>query len=185
MLVGLLRIYVSSTSKRQVTTQYAGAGDVFGVPTLADGAVAAGLTASAQALVDSTALLLSPQIFAELARTDLTVAKVSIEGLRNAMCSSVALVAENVLWPLRQRVARHLLDLAVREGDKVVVPATVQTIADATGTVREVVTRLLRELRDEGLIARSDGALTLLDLRAMHAVSIGNTPYGSSRSRGR
>jgi CRP-like cAMP-binding protein len=141
---------------------------------LAADATAAGLTAAAQALVDSTILLLSPQTFDDLAQTDLTVARVSIEGLRNSITTSVALVAENVLWPLRQRVARHLLDLAVRDGDKVVVPSTVQTIADATGTVREVVTRLLRELRNEGLIGRTQGTLTLLNLSAIHAVATGS-----------
>jgi hypothetical protein len=48
-------------------------------------------------------------------------------------------MAENVLSPLRQRIARHLLDLAVQEGDEVLVPVTVQDLAHATGTVREVV----------------------------------------------
>jgi hypothetical protein len=54
-----------------------------------------------------------------------------------------------------------------------VVPATVQTIADATGTVREVVTRLLRELREEGLVGRHNGSLVLLDLAGIHSVSAG------------
>jgi CRP-like cAMP-binding protein len=122
-------------------------------------------------LTDCRILLLSPRTFTELAESDLTVAMATIHGLRSTLCASVALVAENVLWPLRQRVARHLLDLAVRQGDRIVVVATVQTIADATGTVREVVTRLLRELREEGLIARHEGSLVLLDLAAIHNVS--------------
>lgn len=172
VVYGLLRVYVTS-QRRQVTAQYAGPGDAFGIPALVSTPANGRLEASAQALLDTRLLLFSPATFTELANTDLTVAQATIAGLRASLCASVSLVAENVLWPLRQRVARHLLDLAVREDGEVVVPATVQTIADATGTVREVVTRLLKEMREEGLIVRRKGSLVLLDLHALHQVALG------------
>jgi CRP-like cAMP-binding protein len=172
VVYGLLRVYVTS-QRRQVTTQYASSGDVFGIPSLPEEADGDRLEASAQALLDTRLLLFSPATFTDLVGRDLSVAQATIAGLREALCASVSLVAENVLWPLRQRVARHLLDLAVREGPDVVVPATVQTIANATGTVREVATRLLKEMREDGLIERRNGSLVLLDLHALHQVALG------------
>lgn len=172
---GLVRIYVASSS-RQVTVQYAGAADAFAVPALAPVSGASQLVAGGQAIVSTQMLLLSPATFGSLLRSDLTLAPAVIRGLREALYASVALMAENVLWPLRQRVARHLLDMAVREEGRVTVPATVQEIADATGTVREVVTRLLKEMRAKGLIAREDGRLVLCDMRALHLAARGELP---------
>jgi CRP-like cAMP-binding protein len=173
VVYGFLRVYVTS-QLRQVTTQYASAGDVFGIPSLIGESGNSRIEASAQALHDTRLLLFSPATFTDLVGRDLSVAQATIAGLRGALIASVSLVAENVLWRLRQRVARHLLDLAVRTGPEVVVPATVQTIADATGTVREVVTRLLKEMREEGLILRRNGSLVLLDLHALHQVASGD-----------
>ena len=61
-------------------------------------------------------------------------------------------------------MARHLLDLAVerRRGSELVVAIAQQDLADAAGTVREVVVRALRELREDGLLrTRRDGILLL------------------------
>jgi CRP-like cAMP-binding protein len=179
---GLVRIFVLSDT-RQVTIQYASDGDVFAVPLLASANGASRLTSAGQALADSRLLLFSAKTFAELAQRDLTVAGVAINGLRSALYTSISVAVENVLWPLRQRVARHLLDLGRREGREVVVPVTVQDIADATGTVREVVTRLLKEMRQEGLIDREGGKLVLRDLRGLHCVASGEpVPLANSAS---
>lgn len=169
---GMLRVYVTSQG-RQVTTRYAGPGDAFGVPALIESSDNAPIEASAQALIDTRLLLLSPTTLTELVSRDLSVAQATIAGLQRSLRDSLSLVAENVVWPLRQRLARHLLDLAVREGPDVVVPATVQTIADATGTVREVVFRLLKEMRESGLVERRKGPLVLLDLHALHQIAMG------------
>ena len=40
---------------------------------------------------------------------------------------------------------------------------TQQSLADATGSVREVVARALRELRQEGAVATADDGITVLD----------------------
>lgn len=170
---GMLRVYVTS-QRRQITTRYAGPGDVFGIPGLIESNDNAPIEASAQALTDTRLLLLSSATLTELVSRDLSVAQATITGLQSSLRDNLSLVAENVVWPLRQRLARHLLDLAVREGPDVVVPATVQTIADATGTVREVVFRLLKEMRESGLVERRKGPLVLLDLHALHQIAMGS-----------
>ncbi|WP_181779127.1 Crp/Fnr family transcriptional regulator [Pseudonocardia pini] len=172
VIEGLVRVYAVS-GPRQVTLQYAADGEAFGIPDLRPPDGGAGLVAGGQAVVDSTLLMLSRDVLAELLQTDPTVCRAVIDGLMVAHLSSVSLLAENVLSPLRQRVARHLLDLAVRENGAVVVHATVQDLAHATGTVREVVTRLLKGLRADGLIQRGSVALELLDLCALHRIARG------------
>ena len=169
---GLLRIFVTS-SDRQVTVQYAGADDAFGIPALGPKTGVADMVSQAQTLTDSRVLLLSPVTVADLVSRDLTVAAVTIDGLRHALYTTLSVAAESALWPLRRRVARHLLDLAHRDGHEAVVTATVQDIADATGTVREVVTRLFKDMRQAGLIDREGGRLVLRDLRALHLVAQG------------
>jgi CRP/FNR family transcriptional regulator, cyclic AMP receptor protein len=71
---------------------------------------------------------------------------------------------------VRQRVARHLLDLAAREepGRSLVVSATQQGIAQAVGSVREVVARVLRELKAEQLIDSSRTGIHILDPAGLH-----------------
>jgi CRP-like cAMP-binding protein len=173
VITGLIGVYATS-SQRQVTLQYAGAGDVFAVPILGPTDAASGLGAVARALGDTRVLLFSPATFADLVERDLGVAGVVIHALRSALYSSISLVAENVLRPLKQRIARHLLDLAVRHGHEVVVPVSIQDIANATGTVREVVTRLLTEMRQQGLVDRTGGMLVLRDLHGLHCVASGH-----------
>jgi CRP/FNR family transcriptional regulator len=72
------------------------------------------------------------------------------------------MACNNVFLSVRQRVARHLLDLAVQEQPAgLVVHASHQDIADAIGSVREVVSRVIRELRTEGLVTRSGDTIVL------------------------
>ncbi|GHE80596.1 Crp/Fnr family transcriptional regulator [Amycolatopsis deserti] len=170
---GLFRVYAGS-GVRQVTLQYAAEGDAFGVPDLRPSSSGAGLSAGGQAVVDSHLLMLNRDELAVLLRTDPTVSRAVIDGLLVAHVSSVSLLAENVLSPLRRRVARHLLDLALRENGAVMVHATVQDLANATGTVREVVTRLLKDLRTDGLVSRRGSALVLHDLRRLHRIARGD-----------
>jgi CRP-like cAMP-binding protein len=51
-------------------------------------------------------------------------------------------------------VARHLLDLAAAQAGRrpLIAKVTQQELADAVGTVREVVARTLRELRRDGVV---------------------------------
>jgi CRP/FNR family transcriptional regulator len=56
---------------------------------------------------------------------------------------------------VRQRMARHLLELAsVAPEGALVAPVTVQELADAVGSVREVVSREIRDLVQLGVITR-------------------------------
>ena len=79
------------------------------------------------------------------------------------------MIAATGLSSVRQRVVRHLLDLAAEgDGGALVAHLTQQELADHVGTVREVVARILRELREEDLISTSRDKITLLDPTRLH-----------------
>ena len=73
---------------------------------------------------------------------------------------------------MRQRVARHLLELAsergpeltsLDSGQELTVLASQQELANAVGTVREVVVRVLRELRRAGVVRTERDRIVILD----------------------
>jgi CRP/FNR family cyclic AMP-dependent transcriptional regulator len=74
-----------------------------------------------------------------------------------------------VFATVRQRVARQLLDLALtsqqdaQSDRELAVQITQQDLAAAAGTVREVVVRALRQLRDTGAIRTERDRIVLLD----------------------
>ena len=78
-----------------------------------------------------------------------------------------------MLLPVRARVAGHLLDLAERRGHELVVDASAQRLAAAVGSVREVVSRVLREMEACGLLRRSGGEVVLVDTAALHRLASG------------
>ena len=58
----------------------------------------------------------------------------------------------------------HLLDLASEQpqGDRLVAAVSQQALADAVGSVREVVVRVLHDLRSEGVIRTSREGIEIL-----------------------
>jgi len=75
----------------------------------------------------------------------------------------------NAFWPVRRRLARHLLDLAANEqrGQMLLVRASHQELADHVGTVREVVARTLTAFRSAGFIGSNPEGIRLLDPHAL------------------
>jgi CRP/FNR family transcriptional regulator len=82
--------------------------------------------------------------------------------------------AVNAFGSVRQRVAAHLLDLASTQQEpagRLAVCVSRQELADAAGTVREVVARVLRELRTAGIIATAADRIVILDATRLYAES--------------
>jgi CRP/FNR family transcriptional regulator, cyclic AMP receptor protein len=76
--------------------------------------------------------------------------------------SFVAELSGQAFSSVSQRIARHLLDLASdQRGPHLLVAAiSQQDLADAVGTAREVVVRILRDLRAQGVVeTRREGIL--------------------------
>jgi CRP/FNR family transcriptional regulator, cyclic AMP receptor protein len=72
-------------------------------------------------------------------------------------------VAEYAFMSVRQRLAAHLLSVATEEADVLKVDASQRELATAVGSAREVVARILGDLRAQGAIAVGRRSVTILD----------------------
>ncbi len=176
---GRVRIFVRSDEGRQATVRYAETGAVIGLPAVLNG----GGKIDGEVITDTLLVRLSPSRFRELAQRDGGLAYLVARYLAAQLAGSPGqLLAANLLFTdVRTRVARHLLDLAVLENGSFVVRASHQTIADAIGSVREVVTRSITRRDAAGLIKREGRSTVLLNRAALHELASGRDP--SSRAR--
>jgi CRP/FNR family transcriptional regulator len=165
---GLLRAFVTAPDGRSLTVRYCRPGALIGVVSL----YASGyrMPAGTQAVGDAAVLRLAPDVVRRAAAEDLHVADVLMRELADRALGYVYEVAGGAFTTVRQRVARHLLDLASQESraargiqSHLTVPVSQRELADAVGSVREVVVRVLRELRAEGLIHTARDHIDVLD----------------------
>jgi CRP-like cAMP-binding protein len=170
---GLIRVNVKAPAGRQVTIHYLSPCDVMGLPSTIAPARVAAQRLSLTAMRPAKLVHVSPREFRALVAEDGATAFQVCEHIVGDLLVGQSMLAENVFLPVRQRVARHLLDLAEREGRTWVVHATQQDLADAIGSVREVVSRALMQLRDEGLIRRVPEGLAICDTAGLHRESKG------------
>ena len=166
---GLFRTFLVGPDGRQVTIRYARIGDVFGVATLFGGPA----PLLGQALTDSVRLRLDRDRLLELARADTRVALTIAEELTATAHALWQEIAAASFATVPQRVAHHLLEIAARDQEadnaRLVAQVSQQELADLAGSVREVVARALRELRDDGIVTVSRSGITILDANALAA----------------
>ena len=123
---------------------------------------------STQALVDAELLELAPDVVHREIERDPRLAGVFLTELSERALNFIGEIPGAVFTTVRQRVARHLLDLAsdqatVQRGGELTALLTQQELAEAVGTVREVVVRVLRELREEGTIRTERDRIVVID----------------------
>jgi CRP/FNR family cyclic AMP-dependent transcriptional regulator len=170
---GLLRVYLSSPAGRQVTVRYARPGEVLGIAVLVGGPA----RTSVQTLQASSVFRISTRTLTEAARQDPRVGWAIAEELNRRLYGVLEQTAVNAFGSVRQRVAVHLLDLASgrqRPEGPLVANVSQQELADATGSVREVVARALRDLRLAGIVATAADRIVILDPAALYAESGGS-----------
>ena len=159
---GLLRYYMAGSDGRELTIRYVGPGDLVG--TLI--AERSDLNTRAQALQPSVVLHLDVDRAQALAQRRPELSQAFIDELVSRLRFAFRALAASAFMPVRVRVARDLLERAKMSGPLVAglhLAVTQQSLADATGSVREVVARALRELRREGAVATADDGITVLD----------------------
>jgi CRP/FNR family transcriptional regulator len=165
---GLIRAFHTTADGRQMTVRYARRGELLGIATLyRERSGALGL----QALTQCRLLVLRPAVVRAIAERDVRVANLFAEEIAHRLITVLDELAGNTFGSMRQRVVRHLLDLAAgATGQRMPLVARLsqQDLADAVGSVREVVVRLLRDLREEGLIRTGRDEIELLDPDRLH-----------------
>jgi CRP/FNR family transcriptional regulator len=187
LLEGLVRVFVSAEDGRTLTVRYCRPGALIGVVSLFRPGYE--MPGGLQALVDSEVLALRAAAVRDLAGSDPAVAGAMLGELAERVHAFVREFPGSAFGTVRQRLARHLLDLASEQQHdaRLVAAVSHQELAAAVGTVREVVVRTLAELRREGLVETGRGGIRILDPDplAAEAFATGVTQVPSRGDEGR
>jgi CRP/FNR family transcriptional regulator len=180
VVTGVIRVFVTAPDGRTLTIRYCRQGELLGAMSLYTQGFAE--PATKQALVDSCLLVLSAQRVRSLADRELRVAQALLVELSERATGFVNEIPRTTFTSMRQRVARQLLDLAAPGSDddssrELVVRMSQQGLADAVGSVREVVVRTLRQLRDDGVVRTERDHIVVLDPVRLTDVARWNTSH--------
>jgi CRP/FNR family transcriptional regulator len=162
VLEGVFRVYVVAADGRRLTVRYARTGALAGLTTALTVHAA---PVNVQAITDGRIQELPLDAIRELAPTDPALAWALAQEVSLRLLDAIESLASASFGTMRGRLARHLLDLASESGPgrHLTAHVTQQDLADGLGTVREVVARLLGQLREEGYLATDRGAITILE----------------------
>lgn len=152
VLRGLVRVFVIAPDGREATLRYCRRGSLMGTATIFSPLPS---VAGQKALAPSRILVMRPAIVRSLAETDPRVALALLHETSDRTQAYITMAGGQALSSLRQRIAAHLLEMANvpdAGGPELIVAGEQQQIADAVGTVREVVVRILRDFREAGLV---------------------------------
>jgi CRP/FNR family transcriptional regulator len=167
---GVVRVFVTAPDGRTMTIRYCRRGALIGAMSLF--ATEFAMPATTQALVDAELLKMSPSVVCRATERDVRVARAFLGELGERARSFAYEISGSAFATVRQRVVRHLLDLAAptpepapqqRPGLELAVRVTQRELADAVGTVREVVVRVLRDLRREGVVKTGRDRIVIMD----------------------
>jgi CRP/FNR family transcriptional regulator, cyclic AMP receptor protein len=166
VLAGRLRFYLSAPDGRQLTVHYAVPGDIIGTVIRDQSSV----TARLEVLRPATLLHLDEEHVRGLAARNVALANAMLDETLERLRAVYRMLAARAFASVRVRVARDLVELAdlsggLQQGTHLSV--THQSLADATGSVREVVARAIRDLRHQSVIATNGDGITILDPSAL------------------
>lgn len=163
---GIARSFMSASDGRRLSVRYARAGAMIGNVTTPRAAL------SVQAVSDCVVLELDVATLQASVASDGRIGMILVAEVAQRLYDMYATLASNTFGTMRERVARHLLDLSSQgpEDGVLAAPVTQQALADGVGTVREVVARILRDFRSEGIVATAPGHIRILDPAKLAAI---------------
>lgn len=168
---GMLRYFLSAGDGRQMTIRYVGPGDLVGT------------LVSDRANVRTRVEVLQPAVLLNLDLADVrslaarrpAFAEALLDETVGRVRMAYRALSASAFMGVRARVARDLLERAKMAGAPLStglhLDVTQQALADATGSVREVVARALRELREEKAIGPLGDGVTILDFDALDRIA--------------
>ena len=160
LLTGMARVFLTTTSGRQVTLRHARPGGSIGI-----GALLGEGRVSAQAVTSCDVLRLDTRQVMRLARENASLAFAIAEETSLRLMETYREVLVRAQGSVRQRLARQLLDFAgqVDPADPLVLPMSHGEVADAIGSAREVVSRHLARLQTEEMLELERGRIRIVD----------------------
>ena len=166
---GMARIFLRTSSGRQVTLRTATAGGSIGIA-----AVFAASSISAQAITGCDLLRLDTQRLVTLARAHPDLAMAIAHELSVRLIETYREIVIRADGSVHQRLARQLLHLSSVRGPQLplAVHMSHSEIADAVGSAREVVTRHLHRFQTDGMLRLERGQVTILDPIRLHEAAM-------------
>jgi CRP/FNR family transcriptional regulator len=165
---GVVRVFVRTDVGRQLTIRYARGGDLIGLTPLLGGTQ----DWYAEAIVSTTFDVFTVDQVREATASHPELAWQIAEQIATWMCDAISAFADSSSQPMAARVAHHLREVALpAPGGLAVAYISQQRLADAVGTVREVISRQLRTLRAAGVIDTLPGRVVIVDEEKLEAIA--------------
>lgn len=173
---GRVKVYkLSSDGKEQILHMFSSCHSVAEAALFAD----ACYPAFAESMSESVLLYFRRDEFLRLVKRNPQLGLNVIGNLCGLLRQFVSLVEALSLKEVSARVAKYLMDLAVRqgvqgkEGAEVRLDVTKSQLASNLGTVSETLSRTLRKLKSQGVIEVKGSLITFLDCKALRRISSG------------
>jgi CRP/FNR family cyclic AMP-dependent transcriptional regulator len=168
---GLFRIYVGGAGERQATAYYIHAGQL-----MAKGVVThPPSNTHIHAVTDGVATSLDVELLRSLVHEDVEVCVALLVHYHSLLAHSTRIIAVRSLGDVTERLAFDLLDRACAnqlKSGRLVVRASQQQLADSIGSVREVVARSLRKLRDDRIVTTGPNLVRVLDVERLEGIAM-------------
>ncbi|HUN69536.1 MAG TPA: Crp/Fnr family transcriptional regulator [Burkholderiales bacterium] len=127
------------------------------------------------ALEDAMLTVIPLRPIKQLQERDITFANNLVKTLAGGLLRLVAEIDANIGRSSAQRLAAYLESLAEPESGTeacaIALPVTKTTLAARLGITKETMSRLLRDLKEQGLIAMTRGNITILDRARLSGLS--------------
>jgi CRP/FNR family transcriptional regulator, cyclic AMP receptor protein len=181
VVAGIVRVFISTQLGRQMTIRYARAGDLVGLSPYLAGTD----QWNAEAITDVSVKMFTFDHVRSAGALDPELPWNIAQHVAAVMAEALRTVADASGQPITVRVARHLRAMALRGLDgRTAVHISHQRLADAVGTVREVVSRELTALRADGVIDRTAGAVRVIDEDRLASLAAGRSTLRVRRRDG-
>lgn len=162
VLNGSLKVMVSDEDGREVILTMLGQGDIFGEMSVVD---AEPRSATVTAVTPSDLVLISQSDFRRILQENFDISLRIMSNLAKRLREADRKIESLALMDVYGRVARLLLDMAEKGEDQLIVRKKIskQDIAKMIGASREMVSRVMKDLHNRGLIQETDDGVILLD----------------------
>lgn len=119
---------------------------------------------------DSEITFIPAAAWGKLAEKNSFVKEFSMELVNERFSEVIWVMEQMVSKNMGQRIAAFLLEQSVLENSETL-SMTHETIAKNLGTAREMISRILKYLENDGLLKLSRGQIVLTDVKKLHDMS--------------
>ncbi|MCA9830322.1 MAG: Crp/Fnr family transcriptional regulator [Dehalococcoidia bacterium] len=172
-VAGRARLFVTSGDGKEQTLRILTRGDTFAEVPVFDGGDS---PATVEALDHFEVIVISRERLRALIRTHPDVADAVLQHFARRLRGFTAIIEQVSLQSVTSRLARYLYQTAkvegTRSGSTIIVQreVTVHDLATIVGSVREVVTRYLKEFESQGILTISRREFVIHDMGALEVL---------------